>query len=105
MAALDRARRHQMIGAATAGQLGVLALVVAASCVFAQGRTGVEPVTAAEIGEIRQAFQSVGLREADVARADDGRVTLTGEYENRDAVEMAFAAARAVVGLSRVAPT
>jgi hypothetical protein len=85
--------------------------VVAALSIFAltpaiaQPRGDVEPVTPAEMTEIRQAFQSVGLREADVSRADDGRITLIGEYENRDAVEMAFAAARAVVGLRRVAPT
>ena len=69
------------------------------------GATTVEPVTQAEIGEIRQAFQGMGLREADVVRGQDGRITLVGEYENRDAVETAFAAARAVVGLRRVAPT
>jgi Caspase domain len=75
----------------------------------AQGQTpgaaGVEPVTQAEISEIRQALQSIGMREADVVRGQDGRITLVGEYENRDAVETAFAAARAVVGLRRVAPT
>ena len=75
------------------------------SFAFAQGRAAVEPVTPSEIAEIRQAFQAIGLREADIARADDGRITLVGEYENRDAVEMAFGAARAVVGLRRVAPT
>ena len=75
------------------------------SIAFAQVRAAVEPVTTAEIAEIRQAFQSIGLREADVVRADDGRIALTGEYENRDAVEMAFSAARAIVGLRRVAPT
>ena len=69
------------------------------------GASGIESVTPAEISEIRQAFQSIGLREADVVRAQDGRISLVGEYENRDAVETAFAAARAVVGLRRVAPT
>ncbi len=69
------------------------------------GTGPVEPVTQAEISEIRQAFQGIGLREADVVRGQDGRITLVGEYENRDAVETAFAAARAVVGLRRVAPT
>lgn len=64
-----------------------------------------EPVTPAEISEIRQAFQGIGLHDADVARGADGRISLVGEYENRDAVEIAFAAARAVVGLRRVAPT
>ena len=83
----------------------LVSLVFAAASARAQMRAPIEPVTAAEITEIRQALQSIGMREADVARADDGRVTLTGEYENRDAVETAFAAARAVVGLRRVAPT
>ena len=69
------------------------------------GAAAVEPVAQAEISEIRQAFQGIGLREADVVRGQDGRITLVGEYENRDAVETAFAAARAVVGLRRVAPT
>jgi hypothetical protein len=64
-----------------------------------------EPVTQSEIDEIRQAFVGLGLAQASVARGADGRITLTGEYENRDAVELAFAAARAVVGLRRVAPT
>lgn len=85
----------------------IAALLFAAATARAQGSgTGaVEPVSQAEIAEIRQAFQGIGLREADVVRSQDGRVTLTGEYENRDAVGTAFAVARAVVGLRRVAPT
>ncbi len=85
----------------------VAAFICAAGVAQGQnsGAPGVEPVTAAEITEIRQAFQGIGLREADVVQGQDGRITLIGEYENRDAVETAFAAARAVVGLRRVAPT
>ena len=64
-----------------------------------------EPVSQSEIDEIRRAFQSLGLAQASVTRGADGRITLVGEYENRDQVEIAFAAARAVVGLRRVAPT
>src|SRR5258706_8849806 len=64
-----------------------------------------EPVTQSEIDEIRRAFQGLGMAQADLQRGADGRVTLVGEYENRDQVETAFAAARAVVGLRRVAPT
>ena len=88
-----------------------LLLAIALGCatltVHAQSAdgAGVEPVTPAEIIEIRQAFQGIGLRDADVTRGEDGRISLVGEYENRDAVETAFAAARAVVGLRRVAPT
>lgn len=68
-------------------------------------REAPDPVSQQELAEIRGAFQGIGLRQADVTLAPDGRVTLVGEYENRDEVETAFAAARAVVGLSRVAPT
>ena len=91
--------------APTATLAALASVALFPSIAFAQGRAAVEPVTTAEIAEIRQAFQSIGLREADVVRADDGRIALTGEYENRDAVEMAFSAARAIVGLRRVAPT
>src|SRR5438105_12195409 len=81
----------------------VLSLALVASIATAAEST--EPVTASEMTEIRQAFQAVGLQQADLARGTDGRVMLIGEYENRDQVETAFAAARAVVGLRRVAPT
>lgn len=64
-----------------------------------------ERVSAAEMSEIRRAFQGLGLHQADVMQGEDGRITLIGEYETRDEVETAFAAARAVVGLRRVAPT
>ena len=88
-----------------------LALVLGLACAigpaWAQGArpVAVEAVTQSEISEIRNAFQAVGLRQADVQLGDDGRISLTGEYEDRDEVETAFAAARAVVGLRRVAPT
>lgn len=65
----------------------------------------VDNVTNSEMSEIRRAFRETGLHQADLARGDDGRITLIGEYENRDEVEKAFAVARAVVGLRRVAPT
>lgn len=64
-----------------------------------------EPVTSSELQEIRQAFRQIGLARADVMQAEDGRVTLIGEYQNRDEVETAFAAVRSIVGLRRVAPT
>lgn len=64
-----------------------------------------DPVTPVEISEIRTAFKDIGLRQANVELGNDGRVSLVGEYENRDEVETAFSAARAVVGLRRVAPT
>ncbi|MBP9712301.1 MAG: caspase family protein [Sterolibacterium sp.] len=64
-----------------------------------------DPVTTTEINEIRTAFKDIGLRQANVELGGDGRVSLVGEYENRDEVETAFSAARAVVGLRRVAPT
>lgn len=69
------------------------------------GSTAPEAVTQSEITEIRRAFKEIGLSQADVQRSNDGRIALTGEYENRDEVETAFAASRAVVGLRRVAPT
>lgn len=65
----------------------------------------IEAVTPAEIAEIRATFRNVGLNQANLETGSDGRITLTGEYENREEVETAFAAARAVVGLRRVAPT
>ena len=65
----------------------------------------VDTVTNNEMSEIRRAFRETGLHQADLVRGDDGRITLVGEYENRDEVEKAFAVARAVVGLRRVAPT
>lgn len=82
-----------------------LACAVGAARAQAPRAASIEPVTQGEIYEIRQAFQGIGLRGADVVRGEDGRISLVGEYENRDAVETAFAAARAVVGLRRVAPT
>lgn len=100
----------------TAAKLLHSALIQAALCVglvcalgpasvHGAGKPDVEPVTQSEMGEIRRAFQGIGLSQADVVRGDDGRITLVGEYENRDAVETAFSAARAVVGMRRVAPT
>ena len=71
---------------------------------IAQGREPVE-VGNADLAEIRRAFQSLGLKGADITRGADGRATLVGEYEDRDQVETAFSAARAVLGLKRVAPT
>ncbi len=65
----------------------------------------IEAVTPAEIKEIRRALKDIGLNQANVETGADGRINLVGEYENRDEVETAFAAARAVVGLRRVAPT
>jgi hypothetical protein len=84
-----------------------LILTVALACLLPlrAAAQSEEPVTQAEIDEIGQAFQGLGLRDARVVRGTDGRIALTGEYENRDEVEIAFAAARAIVGLRRVAPT
>jgi hypothetical protein len=65
----------------------------------------VDTVSNNEMSEIRRAFRETGLHQADLAKGEDGRITLIGEYENRDEVEKAFAVARAIVGLSRVAPT
>jgi hypothetical protein len=42
---------------------------------------------------------------ADVELATDGRLTLTGNYKDRNEVEIAFAIARSVVGVRRLAPT
>ena len=81
------------------------ACALGAASVQGAGRPDVEPVTQPEISEIRRAFQGIGLSQAEIARGEDGRITLVGEYENRDEVETAFAAARAVVGMRRVAPT
>ncbi len=82
-----------------------LACTLGTTSAHGAGRPDVEPVTQPEMSEIRRAFQGIGLSEADVVRGDDGRITLVGEYENRDEVETAFSAARAVVGMRRVAPT
>ena len=71
---------------------------------LAQGREMPE-VGNADLLEIRRAFHNLGLKGADIARAADGRATLVGEYEDREEVETAFSAARAVLGLKRVAPT
>lgn len=78
-------------------------ILLAASSARAQ--PAIDPVAESEMAEIRRAFVSVGLKSADLALAADGRIFLAGEYENRDEVELAFATARAVVGMSRVAPT
>ncbi|CAG0967089.1 MAG: caspase family protein [Burkholderiales bacterium] len=72
--------------------------------VLAQGRDVLE-VGNADLLEIRRAFHNLGLKGADINRAADGRATLVGEYEDREEVETAFSAARAVLGLKRVAPT
>jgi hypothetical protein len=82
-----------------------LACALGPASVYGAGKPDVEPVTQSEMGEIRRAFQGIGLSQAEIVRGDDGRITLVGEYENRDAVETAFSAARAVVGVRRVAPT
>lgn len=89
---------HAALWAGLAGALGC-------ANVYSAGRSGVEPVTQPEMSEIRGAFQAIGLSQANIARGEDGRITLVGEYEDRDEVEAAFAAARAVVGQRRVAPT
>jgi hypothetical protein len=78
-------------------------LLVAAPGVMAASEN--DPVSASEMTEIRNAFRDLGMRQASVELGEDGRVNLVGEYENREEVETAFAAARAVVGLRRVAPT
>lgn len=83
----------------------LLGLTVGAGMPALAADGGVDPVSSAEIAEIRTAFKDIGLRQANIELGSDGRVTLVGEYENRDEVETAFAAARAVVGLRRVAPT
>jgi hypothetical protein len=72
------------------------------ACVYAQR---FEPITEPELQQIRSAFQGVGLTAAQIELAADGRATLLGTYENRDQVEEAFSIARAVLGLTRVAPT
>lgn len=82
-----------------------LACALGPASVLGAGRPDVEPVTQSEISEIRRAFQGIGLNQAEIVRGDDGRISLVGEYENRDEVETAFSAARAVVGMRRVAPT
>jgi hypothetical protein len=82
-----------------------LACALGPASVLGAGRPDVEPVTQPEINEIRRAFQGIGLNQAEIVRGDDGRISLVGEYENRDEVETAFSAARAVVGMRRVAPT
>ena len=86
-------------------RIACIACLIFPWTVYAAGSRAVEAVTQSEITEIRRAFKEIGLSQADVLRGDDGRITLTGEYENRDEVETAFAASRAVVGLRRVAPT
>lgn len=83
--------------------LAVLVAVVSVP-LWAQGREALE-VSNTDLAEIRRAFQSLDLKGADITRAADGRATLVGEYENREEVETAFSAARAVLGLRRVAPT
>ena len=65
----------------------------------------VPEVTDGELAEVREGLRGLGLSAADVVRGSDGRLTLSGEYENRDQVESAFALARATLGLRRVAPT
>ncbi len=88
------------------------ALVVAATLFWQPGAwpqsgdsASVPAVTDGELAEVREALRGLGLHAADVVRGGDGRLTLSGEYENRDQVESAFAVARAVLGLRRVAPT
>ena len=98
-----KAVRHFIAGAGMAFMAAwALAQGIGAS---AGAGAGMEPVSRAEVAQIRNALKSIGLAQADVLLGEDGRVVLAGEYENRDEVETAFAAARAVVGLRRVAPT
>lgn len=85
--------------------LGLSAVFAPATPPALAAETALEEVTPAEIREIRRALKDIGLAQASVETSPDGRITLVGEYENRDEVETAFAAARAVVGLRRVAPT
>ncbi len=82
-----------------------LCVVGAAAAAPATQDAPIEPVTAQEVNEIKGAFRGLGLRLADVSAGPDGRITLVGEYQDRDEVETAFAAARSVVGMRRVAPT
>jgi len=92
-----------MKGGKRLGWLAAIAALLSAP-LWAQSGEALE-VGSNDLAEIRRAFQSMGLRGADIARAPDGRAMLVGEYENRDEVETAFSAARAVLGLRRVAPT
>ncbi|MEN9560237.1 MAG: hypothetical protein RLZZ502_1448 [Pseudomonadota bacterium] len=64
-----------------------------------------EAVSPAELQAVRQHFLQLGLHKANVLLGNDGRLMLSGEYQDRDEVEQAFAAARAVIGLKRLAPT
>jgi hypothetical protein len=96
------AARHQRMFRSILAACVVLAGAATLRAALAES---IEQVSSAEVGEIRSALRTIGLIKADVAVGSDGRVSLIGEYENRDEVETAFSAARAVVGLRRVAPT
>ncbi len=89
-----------------ARRLGWIALIAASlSAPFSAHAGEAMEVASSDLAEIRRAFQSMGLKGADITRGSDGRAVLIGEYENRDEVETAFSAARAVLGFRRVAPT
>lgn len=102
---MKRRTLTQLSALLAAGLLQGAPVLLSAARAQSASREQIEPVQSGEMSEIRQAFRSLNLMQADIARDDDGRIRLTGEYEDRDQVELAFAAARAVVGLRRVAPT
>jgi len=87
------------------GCLSAVLLVVAGTTAGQSFRVGDHLLTPSDLDEIRRNFRAAGLASADVRFAADGRVTLGGQYENRDEVERAFAVARGLIGVKRLAPT
>ena len=84
---MARRLRVALIGAALMTSIAWLA---GPAPLYAAGKSDIDAVTQSEISEIRNAFKDIGLRQANVELGEDGRISLVGEYEDRDEVETAW---------------
>jgi hypothetical protein len=65
---------------------------------------GKSPVTESNLSQINQLFQQNGINEGYVALNDNGKVELTGIYNDEREVNLAFSLAQTVVGVNLVSP-
>lgn len=84
-------------------------LVVATLFLFSPGTVTLAansqlPIKAQQVSTIESLFRENGLLEAHAGIDAYGRIRLEGTYEDKKAVDLAFAISQAVVGVNRVSP-
>lgn len=79
-------------------------LLLLLSAALAQGANTQLPIKPQQISMIESLFRENGLLEAHAGIDAYGRIRLEGAYENKKAVDLAFAISQAVVGVNRVSP-